>query len=134
MKRSNPTMKNYSILLVDDEERLTQCLDMVLSLEGHKVQTASNGEDALKLIEDIYQQGNKLDLLITDIWMPGMSGLDLITKLNQQKIQPTTLGISGYTDSDTLEELYSKGCNDLIFKPFTPEELLCKITEVMESA
>jgi YesN/AraC family two-component response regulator len=127
-------MKNYSILLVDDEERLTQCLDMVLSLEGHNVQTASNGEDALKLIEDIYQQGNKLDLLITDIWMPGMSGLDLITKLNQQKIQPTTLGISGYTDSETLEELYSKGCNDLIFKPFTPEELLCKITEVMESA
>lgn len=126
-------MENYNILLVDDEERLTQCLDLILSIAGHKVTTASNGEKALALIKDIYNKGNKIDLLITDIWMPGMTGLELITKLNQQKIQPLTLGISGFTDNETIEQLHKKGCNELIFKPFTPEDLLGKISEIMNS-
>lgn len=124
-------MKSYRILLVDDEKSLIQCLEMVLSIEGHTVITANSGERALKLIKEVYENGNKIDLLITDIWMQGMSGLDLIKNLNHQKIHPTIIGISGFTDDKTVDELYRKGCGNLILKPFTPEELLCRISETM---
>lgn len=125
-------MKSCHILLVDDEEHLTQCLELVLSIEGHTVTTANSGEKALELIREIYECDNKIDLLITDICMPGMSGLELIKNLNHQKIYPLTIGISGFTDDETVAELYDKGCNDLILKPFTPEELLCSISKIMK--
>ena len=124
-------MSNYRILLVDDEQNLTQCLEMVLSIEGHTVITANSGEKALELIKGIYKGGEKIDLLITDIWMQGMSGLELIKNLHKHKINPLTIGISGFTDDKTADELYQKGCNDLILKPFTPDELLQRISENM---
>jgi DNA-binding NtrC family response regulator len=124
-------MSNYRILLVDDEKNLTQCLEMVLSIEGHTVITANSGEKALELIKGIYKGGEKIDLLITDIWMQGMSGLELIKSMHEQKIAPLTIGISGFTDDKTADELYRKGCNDLILKPFTPDELLHRISENM---
>ena len=127
-------MKNYHILLVDDEENLTKCLELILSIEGHIVTTANSGKKALDMLKIIYENGSKIDLLITDIWMPGMSGLELIKNLNQQKINPLTLGISGFTDDETIAELSQKGCKDLIFKPFTPEELLGRISKIMKSA
>lgn len=127
-------MKSCHVLLVDDEKNLTQCLEMVLSIEGHTVTTANSGEKALELIKDIYGRNSKIDLLITDICMPGMSGVELIKKLNQQKIHPLTIGISGFTDDKTIAELHEKGCNDLILKPFTSEELLFRISQLMEPA
>jgi len=127
-------MKNYHILLVDDEENLMECLEMVLSIEGHTVTTANSGEKALDLIREIYKHDNRIDMLITDICMPGMSGMELIKELNQQKIYPLTIGISGFTDDKTIAELCEKGCDDLILKPFTPEELLCRISKVVKSA
>ena len=125
-------MKNCHILLVDDEKTLTQCLELVLSIEGHAVTTANSGEKALEVIKGIYERDSKIDLLITDICMPGMSGLELITNLNKQKIYPLTIGISGFTDDETIAELCKSGCNDLILKPFTSEELLCRISKLME--
>jgi DNA-binding response OmpR family regulator len=124
-------MKNCHILLVDDEENLTKCLELVLSIEGHTVTTANSGEKALELIKTIYKHDSKIDLLITDLYMPGMSGLELIENLNQQKIHPLTIGISGFADDETIFELHKKGCKDLIFKPFTSEELLCRISNIM---
>lgn len=125
-------MKNCHILLVDDEENLTQCLEMVLLIEGHSVTTANSGEKALELIKEIYKQNSKIDLLITDIYMPGMSGLELIKNLNQQQISPLTIGISGFADDETIAELHQKGCDDVIFKPFTPEELLQRISKLVD--
>lgn len=125
-------MGSYNIMLVDDEKLLIQCIELVLSIEGHEVNTATSAEEAFEKIKEIYSEGNKIDLLITDIWMPGLSGLDLIKKLHKQKIHPLIIGISGFTDDKTLSELYKKGCNDLVLKPFTSEELLERIHLLME--
>ena len=125
-------MSSYRILLVDDEKNLTKCLELVLSIEGHNVITANSGEKALELIKRIYKNGEKIDLLITDMWMEGMSGLDLIKDLHKQGINPRTIGISGFTDDKTVDELNRKGCNDLILKPFTAEELLRRISIIMD--
>lgn len=125
-------MKSCHILLVDDEKNLTQCLEMVLSIDGHTVTTANSGEKALELIKGIYEHDSKIDLLVTDICMPGMSGLELIKNLHEQNICPLTIGISGFTDDKTVNELFRKGCNDLILKPFTSEELLCRISKIVK--
>ena len=131
-KEEENVMSSYRILLVDDEKNLTKCLELVLSIEGHNVITANSGEKALELIKGIYKSGETIDLLITDMWMEGMSGLDLIKNLHKQGITPRTIGISGFTDDETVDELYRKGCNDLILKPFTDEELLRRISEIMD--
>jgi len=125
-------MENYHILIVDNEKRLLECLEMMLSIEGHTVMTAENGEDACRLLQKIYADGSTIDLLITDIWMPQMSGLYLVDKLNRCNIRPAMLGISGYVDNDTIADLAAKGCTNLIIKPFTPEVLLQKIAEIMK--
>ena len=126
-------MNKYRILLVDDEERLVQCLELVLSLEGHNVTTAESGESAYRMIKELYENGETIDLLITDIWMPGMSGLMLLDKLSQLNIKLTVLGITGFTEADTAKELTRKGLVGLISKPFKPEELLHRINEIMNS-
>jgi len=125
-------MKSCHILIVDDEEKLTQCLEMILLIEGYNVTTANSGEKALELIKEIYKRGSRIDVLITDLCMPGMSGVELIKNLNQQGISPATIGISGFTDEETVAELQQKGCDDLILKPFTPEELLCRISKLVD--
>ncbi len=124
-------MNNYHIFLVDNEIRLVECLKLVLSIEGHSVTSAGNGEEALDKLKEIYAGGSKVDLLITDILMPKMSGIELIDKLHQCDISPATLGISGFTENETIVKLAEKGCTDLILKPFTSETLLHKITEIM---
>jgi CheY-like chemotaxis protein len=125
------TMNSYHILLVDDELRLTQCLELVLSMEGYTVTTANSGEEALQELEQLHNNGSKVDLLVTDILMPGMSGLELITELDQRDIRPFTIGISGFTDDYAVSELRYKGCGDLMLKPFTPVDLLNKISETL---
>ena len=124
-------MKNYHIFLVDNEIRLVECLKLVLNIEGHSVTSAGNGEEALDKLKEIYADGSKVDLLITDILMPKMSGIELIDKLHQCDISPATLGISGLAENETIAKLAEKGCTDLILKPFTSETLLQKITEIM---
>lgn len=125
-------MENYRVLIVDNEKRLLDCLEMVLSIEGHTVMTAESGEAACDMLQEMYDGGSTIDLLITDIWMAHMSGLDLVDKLNQLNIKPVIIGISGYVDNDTIAALAAKGCTNLINKPFTPEVLLKKISEVMK--
>lgn len=123
--------KTYEILIVDDEVRLTHCLQLVLSIEGHSVKTASNGLEAYNLIKETYESGAHFDLLITDICMPMMSGMELLEKLKSYPERPVILGITGYMDSDTIMEFSSKGIAGFIGKPFTSDELLVKISEIM---
>ncbi len=123
--------KFYEILIVDDEVRLTHCLQLVLSIEGHSVKTASNGLEAYNYIKATYEAGGHLDLLITDICMPMMSGMELLEKLKPYPDKPVILGITGYMDSDTIMEFSNKGISGFIAKPFTTDELLSKIAEIM---
>jgi DNA-binding response OmpR family regulator len=124
-------MKNRHILLVDNERRLIECLKLFLELEGFTVTAAESGEEALEKAVQIYKDGSCIDLLITDILMPGMSGVDLLEKLDQNNIKPVSLGISGFCDEETMEDLKKCGCRNFLSKPFDPDEILAKITELI---
>jgi len=120
-------MKKYSILLVENEKNLVECLELLLTIEGHSVTTAENGAEALTILKD----RQNFDLLITDIWMPQMSGLQLVDELNRRKINMKVLGTSGYIDNETIAKLAESGCTNLLFKPFSTEMLLNKIETIM---
>lgn len=124
-------MKNNHIFYVDNETRLIECLKLFLEIEGFKVTTAESGEEALEKALQIYNSGSQVDLLITDILMPGMSGAELLEKLKQNNITPTTLGVSGFCDEEIMEKLRASGCHNFLLKPFDPDEIMGKIKELI---
>jgi CheY-like chemotaxis protein len=116
-----------TILIVDDEETLLTLGQTVLSAFGYKVLTASNGTRALELFR---QSPSNIDMVVTDLVMPGMSGRELIDHL--RRLAPTVpiLSTSGYvrpSSGDKEDEVYLR-------KPFTSQDLLRKVKQVFALA
>jgi CheY-like chemotaxis protein len=113
-----------TVLLVDDEEMVLTLGRTVLSAYGYRVVTANNGPQALQLFG---QAPSQIDLVVTDLVMPGMSGRELIDCL--RRVSPTVpvLSTSGYLRSAGEDECYLR-------KPFTSQELLRKIKQVLLKA
>lgn len=132
IRKSPPeTLKgNETILLVEDDQGVREVSQMILSQFGYSVLTASDGETALKIIED---NGSKIKLMITDLVMPGMSGKELTDKLSQSGNGLKVLYLSGYTDEAILDHgILNKGINFLP-KPFGTQELLQKVREILDN-
>ncbi|HWQ90852.1 MAG TPA: response regulator, partial [Clostridia bacterium] len=111
-----------TILVVDDEPLLLTLAQMILSAYGYQVLTASSGQEATQLIS----RNPRLDLLITDLVMPGMSGRELIEHVQQFAPQVRILCSSGYVRSEgTLPDLA------YLQKPFTSQELLASVKRVL---
>jgi nitrogen-specific signal transduction histidine kinase/CheY-like chemotaxis protein len=117
-----------TLLLVEDEEAVRALVRSALKEKGYRVLEASGGEEALKLSE---QYGGPIDLLVTDVVMPQMSGPELADRLANSHPQIKVLYISGYTDYAGLHH----GALDLgaafLQKPFSPEALARKVREVL---
>ncbi len=117
----------YSILIVDDEESMREFLSIMLQKEGYSVKTASNANDALAMIEkEIFS------LAITDIKMPGMDGIQLLTEI--RKVSPDTevVMITAFGSTDTAVEAMKKGAIDYVVKPFQIDEIKIIIRNILE--
>ena len=118
----------YTILTVEDDELLRNMLIDILQEEGHTVVSAGNAREAISLEES---HEGKIDLLITDVVMPGMSGVELAGHLKDNRPDMSVVFISGYGDS----ELIRKGLDDygakLLLKPFGPDELLDSVGKAL---
>jgi putative nucleotidyltransferase with HDIG domain len=115
-------MAREKILIVDDEEMIRDLCYHILSSEGYEVSTASSGTAAL----DVLAQDD-LDLLITDIKMPGMDGLELFERVRQRNQDIVTIFITGHGTLDTAIESLMRGVDGFVLKPFTQEELLVAV-------
>jgi signal transduction histidine kinase len=111
-----------SILMVDDEDLVLTMAQMVLSAFGYRVQTANCGEKALEIIR---QSKQKIDLVITDMVMPRMSGRQLIEQLRQVAPETRIIYSSGFVRPSTDDEEF------YLQKPFTSKELLAKVRQVL---
>ncbi|HOO47769.1 MAG TPA: response regulator, partial [Deltaproteobacteria bacterium] len=118
---------NKRILVVDDEMGIRESLQKILEKEGHSVATASNGEEAFKII----RQGD-IDVIITDIRMAGMDGLELLKV--SKSISPFTevIMITGYASVDTAVDSMKHGAYDYITKPFKKADILKAVNRAIE--
>lgn len=122
--------KQKSILIVEDEQELLDIISMVLRNKGYNVYTASNGKLALEIIET---KGQELDLILSDIIMPQMSGIQLLDEIKKKlPFKPIVALTTGHTNTN-IEDIYAKGAVNLLRKPFHLEDLTKMINEIFES-
>jgi DNA-binding NtrC family response regulator len=127
-------MKNSKkILIIDDEKSILQSLEILLKIEGYDVTTASNARYALSLIEN-----NKFNLIISDIKMPEMTGLDFLRHYKAKYINeysqahlPIIL-MTAYSDVKTAVSAIKEGSFDYIIKPFDTEEFKIIIKKALD--
>jgi diguanylate cyclase (GGDEF)-like protein len=115
------------ILVVDDEEITRQLLLDFLGDVGYQIETAASGEEALNKIRQ-----TPFDLVITDVRMPGMSGIDLIQSVNDGNLDTCFLVITGYASLDTAITAIKSGAYDYITKPFNLDELRIIVERAVE--
>jgi signal transduction histidine kinase len=120
-------MEKENILVVDDEVVTLNFCKRVLSKEGYEVLTAASGEEALKIVK-----GTPIDLLITDIRMPGISGKDLLKKAIDLHPAMSAAVITGYGSMDLAIETMKLGAQGFLTKPFTVTELRSTVSHLME--
>jgi putative nucleotidyltransferase with HDIG domain len=121
-------MAGEKILVVDDEDIIRDVCRDILSAEGYQVTTASNGTAALEELSR-----STPELMITDIRMPGIDGLELFERVKARKQEVVTIVITGHGTLDTAIESLTRGVSGFIRKPFTQEELLGAVDRAISS-
>ena len=109
------------ILIVEDEEKLARFVELELNHEGYEVQKAFDGRTGLAMALE-----GENDLILLDVMLPGMSGLELLRRLRREKQTPVILVTARDAVMDTVTGL-DMGADDYITKPFEIEELLARI-------
>ena len=125
MPAAKTTGETISILVVDDERSMRDFLKILLQKEGHAVVTAQNGENALECL-----QNQEFDLVISDIRMPGMGGLELLGAVKEGDPDLPVIMITAFASPDDAVQAMKSGAFDYISKPFNVDE----IKSVIESA
>jgi two-component system, NtrC family, nitrogen regulation response regulator NtrX len=115
------------ILVIDDERAIRNSLKDILSYENHTVEDASDGLAGLELIKQ-----NKYDLVLSDIKMPGLDGLELLQKLEDIEPHPTVVMISGHGNIETAVESIKRGAFDFIPKPLDLNRLLVTVRNALD--
>ena len=115
------------ILIVDDEVDVLDLCRRILTFKGYKVKTAHNGLEAIELARQ-----ESFDLLLTDIKMPGITGLEIAQALKKSDPDVICVTMTGYSTMDMVLEALKLGIDEFILKPFTPEELSSTITKTLE--
>ena len=119
-----------TILVVDDEPEIRKLVGAMVGQLGYNVLTADSGEHALTL----YRHHSPLELLITDVVAPGMSGPMLADKLAEQQPGLRVLFISGYDNTHVVQKYVVEKGHALLAKPFTVAELKAKVKELLSAA
>ena len=111
----------YHILICDDEKDIVSALKIYLSQEDYLLHTAGNGKEALEILEQQH-----IDLVLLDIMMPEMDGIETMTRLRKKTNIPVILLTAKSEDTDKILGL-NLGADDYITKPFNPMELLARL-------
>ncbi len=123
MKKKNTT-GNELILFVDDEEIILDVCQRMLKRMGYRVVIAKNGKEALNKFKDL---NSIFDLLITDVYMPYMTGIELAKNILKLKPEIPVILFTGYKDLLIPEKMESIGIYEILTKPFTQKEMASSI-------
>jgi DNA-binding NtrC family response regulator len=117
----------YNILVVDDERELARLVKRELEKEGWRVKAAYSAEECLN-----YFKGNKIDVLITDIKMPKMDGLEMLEKCREITDDFVSIIITGHGDYEKAMKALKLGAFNYLKKPFSLDELIISVKEGIE--
>ena len=114
-------MNKERILIVDDEKEIRDLIDIYLKGEGYETIKAENGEEALSILNT-----NDIDLIILDIMMPKLNGIEACLKIREEKEMPIIMLSAKSEDMDKILGL-NTGADDYLTKPFNPLELVARV-------
>jgi two-component system response regulator ResD len=119
------SQSDYHVLVVDDEERIRRLLKLYLEKEKFIVDEAEDGETALKLALE-----NTYDLILLDIMMPGMDGVEVCSKIRLQKSTPIIMLTAKGEEANRVQG-FEAGADDYVTKPFSPREIVLRTKAVV---
>lgn len=119
-----------TVLLVDDDDGVRNLLRVLLEGSGYVVLAASCGEEAMELSS---QHVGPIRLVVTDLAMPGMSGLDVVARITSARPEAKILCVSSYAHEETLRRGMPDAEVTYVQKPFTPLALLQKVRELLDT-
>jgi two-component system alkaline phosphatase synthesis response regulator PhoP len=116
---------NKTVLLVDDDVKIVELVALYLKRDGYRVLVAHDGVTALNIA-----RGSRPDLIVLDLMLPGMPGLDVCRELRKESDVPIIMLTARTTEQDRLVGLDS-GADDYVTKPFSPRELAARVRAVL---
>jgi CheY-like chemotaxis protein len=119
-----------TILLVDDDEGVRTVSRRILQRAGYTVLSAPDGVEAMRMVAE---SADRVDLLVTDVVMPGLGGRDLVTHVRERHPELRVLFVSGYTEEGVRKQGVLQPGTEFLEKPFTAERLAQKVREVLDS-
>jgi two-component system cell cycle sensor histidine kinase/response regulator CckA len=120
-----------TVLLVEDEQAVRAVVARVLTGHGFTVVASSNGADAMERCDDTTL--SQLALVVTDVVMPRMGGPELVVALRQRRQDLPVLFVSGYRETNALDDLLETPNTGFLAKPFTPTSLLHAVQQRLET-
>ena len=120
-------MSQVNILVIDDEESMRDSCQQVLCRDGNIVKVAENGSAGLAMLKR-----ESFDLIILDLKMPGLSGMEVLKKIKENDSEAVVIVITGYATVESAVEAMKTGAFDFIPKPFTPDSLRAIVRRALE--
>jgi len=120
-------MNGEMVLVVDDEENIRNLVQLMLRSAGYDVDAAANGKEALSKVEE-----SDIGVMILDIKMPGMSGLEVLQEATTRWPDICILMLTAVSDLDTAIKAMKLGAYDYITKPFKRDDLISKLQQAVE--
>lgn len=115
------------ILIVDDEENIRKMLRRALESENHEIETALNGDEGLSKIKE-----DDFDLILLDLKLPGMDGIEVLEKMREEDILVPVLIITGYGSTESAVKVMKLGAIDYLQKPFKPQDIKEQVTDILK--
>jgi CheY-like chemotaxis protein len=119
------------VLVIDDEAHFLYAASFVLRMAGFNVTEASSGQEGLDMVLYKFRDGITFDLILLDLIMPRMTGLQLIDEIRELKISSKVLIITGVVEKVILQKAKARGSSDVLFKPFNSKELLQTVDRIL---
>jgi len=118
-------LNSRKVLIVDDDAKIVDIVQLYLKRDGYKVMVAYNGKDALKIARE-----TRPDLIVLDLMLPGMDGLEVCRTIREESDIPIIMLTAKTTEEDRLKGL-DLGADDYVTKPFSPRELAARVRAVL---
>ena len=115
------------LLIIEDEPLIRRSLAEFLEQEGFAVQTAANGAAGLQLADK-----TAFDLVLTDIQMPGMDGVEVLERIQQRNPETFVILVTAYGTVETAVEAFKRGAQDYLLKPLRFDEVVAKVRQLLQ--